>query len=92
MTKFSVRYGWRLLCGWLPPAGTTLPGFIAVFADGAYGDRSWAAKVAPAGEPLEAGFASPVTPWVCAGISEIISVWFSSPALSPGKEIGAPEP
>ena len=29
MLKFSVRYGCRLLCGWLPPAGASASGAIA---------------------------------------------------------------
>src|ERR1017187_1022891 len=44
MQKLSVRYGIMLLCGWLPPDGATMLGFIVWFI---CAPEVWAFGVAP---------------------------------------------
>src|SRR5712692_2048825 len=83
MMKLSTRYGDMFSCGWLPPAGSTHAGFIAEFAAPAY---TWALPVAhkfPAAVGELGELEEPIGTWLCAGISEMFTVWAVSPPSSP---------
>src|SRR5204863_288594 len=70
MMKFIQRYGWKLLCGWLPPAGEIDCGAIAT--DGA--TLRYGKNVDACATTLLPGFASlavlvePRNAWLCVGI------------------------
>ena len=84
MMKSTHRYGWKLVCGWLPPADPTL--FGASVTSGLsvpYGVMVAACVCAstwPAGLVLDAGLDEASKACGCPGICCVVSVTSSTPA------------
>src|SRR5260370_40868671 len=82
MMKLSTRYGDMFSCGWLPPTDVTPVGLIAVFPVVLYrlGLEHQRFPEAPGvGGLLE----DPTGTWLCAGVSEMLSVCVLSPPFCP---------
>ena len=72
--KLSTRYGDMFSCGWLPPTCTTQAGFMLVFGVELYKFAPGAHKFPPADGEVGGVVEEATGTWLCAGISEMLSV------------------
>src|SRR5215211_113859 len=86
MMKSTQRYGWKLVCGWLPPVDVTelaLMGFLGASAP--YGVMPTVGTTATAlvrGDVLAALLFVASMGWECAGIWLTVRVMSSAPPVS----------
>src|SRR5580704_6664174 len=84
MQKLSVRYGLIFSCGWLLPTEDMQSEFITAFGASANGSAEFALHKFPAIVAAVGGnVVEPTGACVCAGISEMFSVWVCSPPIAP---------
>src|SRR3712207_5505783 len=95
MQKFMTRYGIRLLCGRLPPAGlsevTCMAELLPLLPHAAL-PVDLASAVAGVGDDTSPGVLVARMAWVCTGISDCSSVTNSAPPSSPTVREDSPCP